>query len=304
MSTYFPKKQFIRKLCSTCIVLLLPAALLFAQPGGNEKTPFEIIGPPEAFVHTDLKAALKEAPTVYKMDLTGQLIEPKVLPKLVKFTAVQALKIGGNNFKTLPDPFTKMTALQFLSSKDNALDSLPKSFVQLQELRYLELVGTSFDTFPAPLTYLGRLKSLQIQSNKADTLHMIKEIKHIGGTLEQLLLYNNRIDSLPHETGELKKLKSLYVVNCNLTKLPPELGNLKSLETLALDNNQLTAIPRDIAKLKNLTYLSLQNNKLSTLPDQICFLTNLAVLDLRGNLFTDYDVAVLKVLLPGCAIYH
>lgn len=304
MSNTFRIRTCFRKMSSTFILLLLPCAVLFAQPGGNEKTPFEFIGPPDAMVHTDIKAALKEAPTVYKMDITGQLIEPKVLPKLAKLTALQALKMGGNNFKTLPDPFTKMTALQFFSSKDNPLDSLPKAFARLQDLRYLELIGTSFDTFPEPVTYLGRLKSLQIQSNKADTLHMIPELKHIGGTLEQLLLYNNRIDSLPHETGELKKLKSLYVVNCNLTKLPPEIGNLKNLETLALDNNQLTAVPRDIAKLKNLTYLSLQHNSLKALPDQICFLTNLAVLDLRGNLFTDYDIAVLKILLPGCAIYH
>lgn len=299
--TSFFKNGFLR---NTLLLLLVPCSLLHAQPGGKEKTPFEFIGPPGAMVYTDLKTALKEAPLVYKMDLTGQLIEPKTVPKIAKLTNVQALKIGSNNFSRLPEPFTKMTALQFLSSKDNALDSLPKNFVFLQELRYLEFVGTAFDTFPAPLTYLGRLKSLQIQSNKADTLHMIKEIKHIGGTLEQLLFYNTRIDSLPHEIGELKKVKSFYAVGCSLTKLPTEIGNMKALETLVLDNNQLTALPREISKLKNLGYLSLQNNKLTNLPDQICFLTNLAVLDLRGNSISDYDAAVLKVLLPGCTIYR
>jgi Leucine-rich repeat (LRR) protein len=71
-----------------------------------------------------------------------------------------------------------------------------------------------------------------------------------------------------------------------------------------LDNNGLTEIPKSVYKLKNLKYLSLKSNKLSSIADEVCMLKNLEVLDLRGNYFKEYNVAILKVLLPKCRILY
>ncbi|TND05549.1 MAG: hypothetical protein FD123_3629 [Bacteroidetes bacterium] len=286
------------------VILLLPAFHLSAQPVDNPKDPFSFIGGAEVFVHTDLKMALKDPERVYKLDLTGQVFEPKQLAKVPKLVNVQAIRLGENGFKTLPAVFTGLPSLIYFSSKNNALDSLPRDFSLLRELRYVELVGTDFDTFPKPLTFLGRLKSLQIQNNKADTMHMISDIRFFAASLEELIMYKTKIDTLPKSFGDLKKLKTCYMIDCGITSLPATIGNLTALETLVLDNNGLTALPKEIGRMKNLGYLSLQNNKLTQVDERICFLQNLAILDLRGNSISDYDAAVLKVLLPGCTIYY
>lgn len=275
-----------------------------AQPGDKSKDPFVFIGGQDVFVYTDLKTAVKSAGSVLKFDFTGLVFEPKLLPKIPKMVNVQAGKIGENGLKALPGEFTQLSTLLYFGSKNNAFDSLPQAFGNLRELRYVELIGTDFDTFPKPLTYLGRLKSLQIQSNKADSMHMISDIRFLSGSLEELIFYRTKIDSIPKSFGELKKLKTCYMVDCNIRKLPKSFCELSALETLVLDNNGLTKLPKQIGKLQNLGYLSLRNNKLTEIDERICFLQNLSVLDLRGNQLSDYDIAVLKALLPGCSIYY
>lgn len=265
-------------------------------------SPFNMTGPPDAFVYTNLKSAIKEASNVYKLDLTNQILEPKLLAKSVKLTQLQALKLADNHISQWPDPFLNFSGLVFLSSYGNAFTDFPVGMDTMQSLRFLELGGTKFDTLPLCITHLGRLKSLKIQDN-ADTMRLTKDVGYMTG-LTDLVIYKSPLDSLPVEISEWKKLKTFYMASCNLKALPATIGNLLQLESLYLDNNHLCSIPRDVAKLKNLYTLSLRNNCISQLPDQICFLKNLAVLDLRGNPISDYDVACLKVLLPGCTIYH
>ncbi len=91
---------------------------------------------------------------------------------------------------------------------------------------------------------------------------------------------------------------------CGLNKVPKTIGKLSSLEQLTLDNNNIFVLPKSIYKLKNLKYLSLKSNKLTAISDYICLLKNLEVLDLRGNYFKEYDVAVLKALLPKCRVLY
>ncbi len=73
---------------------------------------------------------------------------------------------------------------------------------------------------------------------------------------------------------------------------------------LILDDNKLTDLNKRVFKLKNLRYLSLRNNQLSSISKNISVMQNLEILDLRGNTFKEFDLAVLKALLPKCRILN
>jgi Leucine-rich repeat (LRR) protein len=101
--------------------------------------------------------------------------------------------------------------------------------------------------------------------------------------LQTLLLYDNKLSSLPAEIGQLKNLIDLFL-DCNfITSLPPEIGDLTSLWQLCINSNQLSALPPEIGRLENLAHLLLSGNKLTILPDSLCKLSNLLELQIGGN---------------------
>ncbi len=100
-----------------------------------------------------------------------------------------------------------------------------------------------------------------------------------------LYLYNDGIDSLPAEIGNLSNLNSLNLGYSSITFFPSEMSNLSNLETLNLWYSNLTTLPVEITEIPNLKTLNLGNNALTSLPVEIGSLSNLRTLDLGGNDF-------------------
>jgi Leucine-rich repeat (LRR) protein len=94
------------------------------------------------------------------------------------------------------------------------------------------------------------------------------------------------------------------MTRCGLTDVPKPVGKVATLEMLVLDDNKLTELNKRVFKLKNLKVLSLRNNQLTSISENISVLQNLEVLDLRGNTFKEFDIAVLKALLPKCRVLN
>ncbi|KAJ7338164.1 hypothetical protein JRQ81_010801 [Phrynocephalus forsythii] len=92
-----------------------------------------------------------------------------------------------------------------------------------------------------------------------------------------------RMDSIPHEIGDLKNLTLLYLDTNNLKEVPVEIGSLVKLERLTLSNNNLTSLPEEISGLQRLRSLHLANNNLVELPPPLCQLRNLVFLDVTDN---------------------
>ncbi len=286
------------------------AAVLFSaflQPllAQEHTDPFKVLGVPNTLVYTDLKTALKSREQVYKMNLGGPL-DPKLLPKIGSLVNLQVLKMGDNGIHRLPDDFAELHSLQYFSTSGNYIDSLPKMFGNLSSLMYLELIGTKLDSISSEFGYLDRLKSMNIRNNQ-DTLAISPGIGYMSA-LTDLQVSGCALRNIPAEIGRMPALKNLSITKCGLASIPDSIGRIKTLEVLILDNNKISRIPGSIFKLKKLRYLSLQNNQLTpkSISDHVCFLTSLETLDLRGNnSFGDYDISILKVLLPlGCQVLY
>lgn len=282
------------------IALLFCKAVLFAQ---TPLSPWETVAPPGSFVYTDIKTAVKESASCYRVELTGAeiFLDKKQLAKVPQLTNVMALRLTKNNLQSIPSVFLTLQGLTYLKSSGNPLTSLSDSLGMLSQLRFLELYDAGFDTLPDGIYGLTRLQSLVLSGNK-DTLCFTKNIAALGHSLTELRISNSLLDTLPDEFTSLAKLNRLILYKCKLNEIPQPVLNMGKLSELWLDSNNITSLPRSISSMTGLTYLSLRGNKISHVPSTICFLKNLAVLDLRGNPIDPYEVQCLQALLPKCRI--
>lgn len=86
--------------------------------------------------------------------------------------------------------------------------------------------------------------------------------------LQSLLLFRNKIATVPVEIGRLTTLKVLDLSGNQIESLPSELGQLKALTTINLSGNKLTRV--DLGQLEWLTVCNLSANQLEEFPVLPC----------------------------------
>ncbi|HVF45841.1 MAG TPA: hypothetical protein VM936_22625 [Pyrinomonadaceae bacterium] len=154
------------------------------------------------------------------------------------------------------------------------------------------------EAFRAP----ARVKRLVLQSED-------QESKHLPGRLGELVNLEvleiaclERLEDLPEEIGELRKLRELVIDNgngCSMNvRLPSSVGRLESLRILrlygALDGRDLDAeggaatpaskpLPETLGNLARLEELDLGRNGLTAVPPQVASLRGLKKLGLDYN---------------------
>ena len=104
-----------------------------------------------------------------------------------------------------------------------------------------------------------------------------------GFEIENLVMKNNLLKSIPDSIGNLVNLRTLYLSNNNLKSLPDSIGNLINLILCDLSANYLIEIPQSIKKWKVVNSINLGHNCLKTLPKEIGNLSQLKILDVRHN---------------------
>ena len=131
----------------------------------------------------------------------------------------------------------------------------------------------------------GRVSEIRIFSNK----NIVGEIPSEIGDLEELevfIIMRNKLNgSLPAEIGKLKKLRVINFFNNKIERLPTEIGELESLTNLGMSLNNISgSIPKELGNLENLRTLHLQHNHFSgTVPAELGQLKNLQHLLLQDN---------------------
>lgn len=292
------------KVKNTALTLIFIFCNLHLLHSQNDLPPLKKYGPYGSQIYTNLNDAVRNAKNAYKLDLSDQYIDwNKESKKLTKLEQLQVFQIGNNNINYLPAEISSLKNLIFFSSKFNPLISLPYQIGELDLLMHLELIGTKLESFPDEFCNLLSLKIFHLQNNLADTLRLPENFGRLK-SLQDLIIYNSPMDTIPSSIGELQNLKSLVLGKNKLKKLPNEISKLKNLEMLVLDNNELNTLPRNIYELRKLKVLSLRNNQLSSLNDDIVNFRYLAKLDLRGNSFTEEQLDIMRILLPGCNILY
>uniref|UniRef100_A0A8C3SDH2 Leucine-rich repeat and calponin homology domain-containing protein 4 n=1 Tax=Chelydra serpentina TaxID=8475 RepID=A0A8C3SDH2_CHESE len=141
----------------------------------------------------------------------------------------------------LPEDACHLVSLEGLSLYHNCVRTIPPAIANLQSLTYLNLSRNQLTSLPPCLCRLP---------------------------LKVLVASNNKLASLPAETGSLSHLRQLDV-SCNeLQALPASMGRLESLRDLNVRRNQLTALPEELSELP-LVRLDFSCNRVARIP--VCY---------------------------------
>ncbi|XP_026502796.2 leucine-rich repeat and calponin homology domain-containing protein 3-like, partial [Terrapene carolina triunguis] len=185
--------------------------------------------------------------------------------RLTASSLVPRPDLSRNRFAEVPEDACHLVSLEGLSLYHNCLRTIPPAIANLQSLTYLNLSRNQLTSLPPCLCRLP---------------------------LKVLVASNNKLGSLPDETGSLSNLRQLDV-SCNeLQSLPASMGRLGSLRDLNVRRNQLTALPEELSELplvrldfscnrvaripvcyrhlRHLQTILLDNNPLQSPPAQIC----------------------------------
>ena len=101
--------------------------------------------------------------------------------------------------------------------------------------------------------------------------------------LEELVINNNEITSIPISIGLLRNLKVLIADENKIDSLPASIGSCSQLRILSLSQNQLHSLPDEVGRISQLTVLNLSGNRLNYLPFSFLKLTQLKALWLSKN---------------------
>lgn len=101
--------------------------------------------------------------------------------------------------------------------------------------------------------------------------------------LEELIINNNEITSIPISIGLLRELKVLIADENKIESLPVSIGSCSKLRILSLSQNQLQSLPDEVGRIAELAVLNLSSNRLNHLPFSFLKLTQLKALWLSKN---------------------
>lgn len=110
------------------------------------------------------------------------------------------------------------------------------------------------------------------------------------------------LKELPKEMCELTQLTQILIMNNKIESISPDIVKLTSLKKLDLTGNQLKTLPVEIGQLENLETLKLSNNPLESIPVEIGNCTKLSSLVIKDTKLSEADIQKIQELLPNCKI--
>lgn len=128
--------------------------------------------------------------------------------------------------------------------------------------------------------WMSDIRKMKLSQNR---LRTVPDDTGFMAKLEILELDSNRLESLPESIGELLFLQRLNVSNNHLTKLPETLGRCAALKYISAHSNHLNLLPSSLGGCFQLEYIDASRNQLHELPEDMQYLVSLTHLDLSSN---------------------
>lgn len=226
---------------------------------------------------------------------------------IFKLFKIRILKIGSNNFSSIPDEirelrdlqeleisrcsslrshdiFSELTSLRILKIDDNPAFTLPEEFSNLKELRELYMSHNQLLETPVTVFSFEMLEILDLSHNQITQIPTrLSELPN----LKVLKINNNSIRVLPAEISRFSCLETLNTSTNEITEISAELSNLSSLEKLNVSSNEITELPAELSNLSSLKSLDVNFNNIATIPVEFSQLLNLETLNIRNSNITN-----------------
>ncbi len=206
---------------------------------------------------------------------------------------LRTLNLRVNNIHSFPTQINNLTFIEKIDLSRNYIQGAYFDFTRLKniksinltnnQLQYIKFKGTSETLLELNLSlnkikdlnnivfYCPNLRKLGIIDNKIKDLSPICELKF----LVELGASYNKIDKIPDNIQNLKKLNVLSIDGNNIKNIPWNLSLLDNLQTFTASYNDLETITEEFGNMTNLLVLSFEGNKKLKLPDSITKLTKL-----------------------------
>ena len=140
-------------------------------------------------------------------------------------------------------------------------------------------------------------QNLSLSKVEDNFLNMF-ETENAYGDIETIVLYNNKLSSLPISLVKFNNLHTLDISNNSLTHLNVQVFIQCPLRTLIAKNNLLTneSLPKTfISKSSQLRELNFSGNQLTHFPVQVLALKSIRYLYLNGNVIQEIHQDIWKL---------
>jgi Leucine-rich repeat (LRR) protein len=259
---------------------------------------------------------------IYKIDFTKLENLPKLkylslsgcnlneIPSTIEnLQNLQRLNLSYNNFTELPPSIGNLHNLHELDLSGNKLTKLPVEISNLHNLHELNLRENKLTKLPVGIGNLHNLHELDLSGNFLNDLPTEFENFASFKNLKKLCLGDMNLVSIPTCIYKIQNLDSLELIlfSNKISTIPPEIGSLNKLLALDLSNNLLSDLPVEFANMKKLQKLDLSGNQFKKLPIQILMkMPNLKTLILKSfagdNPLKIKDIEDLHRAMPWCEI--
>ncbi|KAG0179119.1 cysteinyl-tRNA synthetase [Apophysomyces sp. BC1021] len=200
---------------------------------------------------------------------------------------------------SLPLSFAKLQKLQELDIRQNLITDLDV----IGQLPKLEIVFVDYNAISIVSFDFRNIRQLKMRKNHLtqfnlgfclmpENLSMSSEIPSspiMPTMLTDLNLSNCKLTSLPDDLFLITTSVENLVLDDNaLNSIPSSIGALRNLCRLSVQNNDLETIPAQIFKLGELKDLDAQKNNLKMLPKEIWMCASLQTLNCSSNLLESF----------------
>lgn len=195
---------------------------------------------------------------------------------------VKELDLSHKSLKELPALLSKFKNLEEINLSENPGLDLSASFHLLSSFTSLRSLSISRMNKPIPanISILAGLEELDLEKNNLTSIpEGVKSLKR----LQRLCLWDNNINNISLQPGDLPNLVEIDLGLNKLTAFPGDLSLISDLKKISVYENSITLVSPDIKNFHLLEELDMRGNKISSLPVEFGKLKTLRKLDLLEN---------------------
>ncbi|XP_056628256.1 leucine-rich repeat-containing protein 2 [Triplophysa dalaica] len=190
-------------------------------------------------------------------------------------------ELTGKKWMKLPEDLQYMTYLKEWHIRETRIPEIPAYIQAFVDLRVLDVPRNGLTKIPVEIGKLISLRELNLSYNK---LTIIPPELGDCENLERLeMTANFKLEELPFELRNLKKLKHLDLSENTFASIPICVLRMDGLKCLDMSNNRLKDLPEDIDRIEALETVFLHKNKIKHIPLSMSNISHLKMLVLSAD---------------------